>query len=173
MKKSQRKPVWYGRFFGCSCCGRMATWYYCPWHQGDDPKSHYFCDKCVSRGCSCQVDRDTGDVLLDKKGRDLPCIEFTEYPHGDPIVPAIPSRFRKRPPGDLRKFCDGPQRSDRRRWRSELRRWTKNPADWWWPHAVKRVRNDLVATRLMKQLYPVLIARQAERERVAATQQLN
>jgi len=101
---------------------------------------------------------------LDRKGRELPCVEFTNYPNGRHIVPLEPSRFRKRPPGQLRKFYAGPQRFDRREWRGELRRWLKKPVDWWRPQAVKRVRNDLVATRLMKVIHPMLMAiKKAER----------
>lgn len=162
MKKSQRRPVWYGKFHGCCHCARKATWYYCPWHTGDDERSHYFCDECVPRGCSCQVDSDTCEARLDNKGRELPCVEFSRYPNGSLIAPSLPSHLRKRPPGDLRKRYTGPQRFDRREMRGSLRRWMKKPVDWWRPIPVKRVRNDLVATRLMKVIYPMLMAIEAQ-----------
>ena len=162
MKKSQRRPVWFGTFHGCCQCSHRATWYYVPWSKVDDEKSHYYCDDCVSRGCSCQIDSDTGLARLDKKNRELPCVEFTNYSDGQLIIPSTPSRFRKRAPGQLRKLYAGPQRFDRREWRGELRRWMKRPVDWWRPYAVKRVRNDLVATRLMKVIYPMLMAIKAQ-----------
>jgi hypothetical protein len=151
----------------------MATWYYGPWSKGDDEKTHYFCDECVSRGCSCQIDSDTGLARLDRKGRELPCVEFSNYPNGCLIIPSIPSRFRKRPPGDLRKRYDGPQRFDRREWHGDLRRWIKKPVDWWRPGAIKRVRNSLVATRLMKVIYPMLMAIKAQKALQVVSEPVN
>lgn len=52
-------------------CGKIATWEYMP---GSD---HYcFCDNCVPRGCSCMLDFETDEPLLDSKGRELPCCEY-------------------------------------------------------------------------------------------------
>lgn len=36
----------------CCKCGKIAVWAYMP-GDGDD---HYYCDDCVPRGCSCNVD---------------------------------------------------------------------------------------------------------------------
>lgn len=83
-------------------CGKVATWEYVP-----STKLHpYYCDDCVPRGCSCNVeytinspaaiengygedpptnhnnwkwiDKGISWVYTDEKGRELPCIEFEQ-----------------------------------------------------------------------------------------------
>lgn len=138
----------------------MATWHYTP--SGEREARHrYLCDKCIPRGCDCQKHEKTGLPLLDKKGRELPCIEYWQYPNGYHLTMPVPPHFRGRPKGTRRKWIDGPQRFDRRRWRSELRQWLKRPVTDWWTTA-KKVRNDLVATRLLKLIHPIVIAMKLE-----------
>jgi hypothetical protein len=43
---------------------------------GGDRK-RFFCEGCVSRGCSCNIiDQETGDEERDELGRLLPCCEY-------------------------------------------------------------------------------------------------
>ena len=80
--------------------GKIATWLYMP--MTDSIESPFYCDDCVPRGCSCQIDMDneceltnireqtTEEIVSYKDVRDnprhrrdeqdrlLPCIEF-EY----------------------------------------------------------------------------------------------
>lgn len=57
----------------CAICGQLATWLYMP---GEGGKDDYYCDSCVSRGCSCNIDHETGVEDLDEHGRQLPCCEY-------------------------------------------------------------------------------------------------
>ncbi len=84
--------------FACKC-GKLATWCYMPSSEGFP----YYCDECVSRGCSCNEEYDDpefakiedtikyfdekgvlwrwkeeGKVIehIDEKGRLLPCCEY-------------------------------------------------------------------------------------------------
>lgn len=41
-----------------------------------DGNNYCFCADCVPRGCSCMLDFDTGEPLLDSKGREFPCCEY-------------------------------------------------------------------------------------------------
>jgi hypothetical protein len=63
----------------CGKCGSQAVWYYMPNGEGDSP---YFCDEHVSRGCSCNVDPETGVEDLDEQGRKFPCCEYTYSEEG-------------------------------------------------------------------------------------------
>lgn len=40
------------RYHRCSCCGNKAVWMYAPGSSG----RIFYCDDCVPRGCSCNVD---------------------------------------------------------------------------------------------------------------------
>ena len=85
----------------CFQCPNMATWYYMPWSKDNEtdihyPANKYFCDDCISRGCSCNDvysnddkeswESDAGTFTYDSEinrfkdqlGRELPCIEY-EY----------------------------------------------------------------------------------------------
>lgn len=57
-----------------SCKVRVAAWTYMPAKRGEPAD---FCEECVPRGCSCNVDED-GKENLDAKGRRLPCCEYWE-----------------------------------------------------------------------------------------------
>jgi len=39
------------------------------------PSSRFYCEKHISRGCSCMTD-DNGDPMKDSEGRELPCVEY-------------------------------------------------------------------------------------------------
>lgn len=43
--------------FKCINCDNIATWYYMPYDGNDEDEYHieesFYCDDCVSRGCSC------------------------------------------------------------------------------------------------------------------------
>lgn len=57
----------------CHC--KIARWEYIPhsWR--------YYCDDCVPRGCSCNLD-DNGVEIRDEQGRLLPCCEYDYSPNG-------------------------------------------------------------------------------------------
>lgn len=67
----------------CRKCGESAAWRYDP-AEGTNP---YWCDNCVSRGCSCQYessyDEQGNEIegssvpLLDEQGRQYPCVEYS------------------------------------------------------------------------------------------------
>ena len=52
-------------------CGKLAVWWYMP-----NTTYPVYCDDCVKRGCSCNVDPDTGIEDMDEQGRLLPCCEW-------------------------------------------------------------------------------------------------
>ena len=55
----------------CFKCSKIAVYYYLPRNEDE-----YYCEDCISRGCSCQCDFDTDEYLLDDLGRKLPCVEY-------------------------------------------------------------------------------------------------
>lgn len=57
-------------------CKNLAIWYYAPSSQGKLESQSYFCDNCVSRGCSCNWDEETQTDDKDEAGRLLPCVEY-------------------------------------------------------------------------------------------------
>jgi hypothetical protein len=57
----------------CSKCKSTAIWNYSP---GKDCDDNYFCDGCVPRGCSCNLNEDGEEEYLDDLGRQLPCCEY-------------------------------------------------------------------------------------------------
>lgn len=63
----------------CDKCIRMAVWVYAP--SGE----YAYCEQHVPRGCSCMLDFETDEPLLDDKGRELPCCEYdySEEGHED------------------------------------------------------------------------------------------
>lgn len=80
-----------GKFkFKCLKCGKIPKrgWYYMPDTQ--DSIDYFYCDNCVPRGCSCNMELNEGisynskeatdpnnyHALLDKKNRELPCCEY-------------------------------------------------------------------------------------------------
>lgn len=54
-------------------CGAPGVWFYMP--MSDQPKP-YYCEEHVPRGCSCNIDPDTGVEDTDELGRLLPCCEY-------------------------------------------------------------------------------------------------
>jgi len=72
----------------CIKCGGLATWIYMP---SDSNRS--YCDVCVPRGCSCNLECDedgnfifdkSGELVqyLDDQGRELPCCEYDFFEEG-------------------------------------------------------------------------------------------
>ena len=65
----------------CCKCNKFATWIYEPGHSICQPEDNYFCDDCVSRGCSCYLFGEFEEIR-DSKGRLMPCMEFREETFG-------------------------------------------------------------------------------------------
>jgi len=59
----------------CFTCGKKPYWMYMP-DSSLTEEERYYCDKCVPRGCSCNIDEFTGKEDLDEQGRLLPCCEY-------------------------------------------------------------------------------------------------
>lgn len=57
----------------CRC--KIATWEYIP------SDFRYYCEDCIPRGCSCNIQED-GTEEKDDKGRLLPCCEYSYSPNG-------------------------------------------------------------------------------------------
>jgi hypothetical protein len=91
MKRQKNESI--GMFIPCTICGKKAEWVYMP-------GTGNYCDKCVPRGCSCNInlkdgiDYDSEEAKLpenyveklDEKGRRYPCCEYwelTEDSHQD------------------------------------------------------------------------------------------
>lgn len=56
----------------CNDCPCRAVWLYMP------GKEHYcYCDIHIKRGCSCNIDPDSGVEDTDQFGRLMPCCEYT------------------------------------------------------------------------------------------------
>lgn len=58
----------------CAECDKPAVWLYPT--SGGSTDEDFFCDDCVSRGCSCNYDEETGEVEKDDQGRELPCVNY-------------------------------------------------------------------------------------------------
>jgi len=59
----------------CSKCKIVtAVWRYQP---SDITPRPYYCDACIKRGCSCNVNSKTGMQNVDKNGRLFPCCEYS------------------------------------------------------------------------------------------------
>jgi hypothetical protein len=71
----------------CCKCEDVATWFYSPMNGTDyyDNKSRYWCDLHISRGCSCQINPETGIENTDDFGNLLPCCEYDYWEDGFPI----------------------------------------------------------------------------------------
>lgn len=65
-------------------CGKKPSWLYMPGHNQDS--NDFYCDDCVPRGCSCNIEPRDGDIdnsdpdnwyePVDEQGRRFPCCEF-------------------------------------------------------------------------------------------------
>ncbi len=63
----------------CDICNKKAIWFYMPGKE-------QYCDECVPRGCSCNIEPKDGDYdnldpknwveELDNEGREYPCCEY-------------------------------------------------------------------------------------------------
>lgn len=66
----------------CYKCEAIATWLYVPCNEfGENDLNDYWCDNCVSRGCSCNTIDLSGEEpeeYTDNQGRLLPCCEYWE-----------------------------------------------------------------------------------------------
>lgn len=71
----------------CDTCHNIAIWFYMP-------GTSKYCDDCVPRGCSCNLELKEGidessekleDYIqpLDDKGREYPCCEFHYEEQGE------------------------------------------------------------------------------------------
>lgn len=62
--------------YTCCKCQSLAIWRYEPQESSTIDSDRYFCDECISRGCSCNFDPNTGIEDCDHKGRPYPCCEY-------------------------------------------------------------------------------------------------
>lgn len=62
----------------CGQCDKVAVWYYVPSSEWWTEKSRYLCEDHINphRGCSCNINPESGEQDKDEVGRLLPCIEF-------------------------------------------------------------------------------------------------
>ena len=72
----------------CYKCPQIAVWMYMPSNETRKEHERYFCDNCISRGCSCNWlsdnecspiiddDGETFKEAKDEQGRLLPCCEY-------------------------------------------------------------------------------------------------
>lgn len=155
MKKAKRQYRWILQYHPCYECGKKATWHYTPSGELDNAARN-ICDQCVPRGCECRVDHDTGLHESDAKGRELPCVEYDPYPYGYPRhFPERPS-LRNRPAGQRKRWFESfGGLFDHRAWRGALRSWIKTPSIEWMPPMKRRWKNDMVASRLLKQAHAI------------------
>jgi len=59
----------------CANCNKMAVWMYEPSGERKE-KDRYLCDTCITRGCSCNIDPNSGLQDVDQSGRNFPCCEY-------------------------------------------------------------------------------------------------
>ena len=60
----------------CSKCDGMAIWMYMPSSETMQKKDRYLCDEHIKRGCSCNIDPNSGLEDTDEQGRLYPCCEY-------------------------------------------------------------------------------------------------
>lgn len=63
----------------CCKCRDLAIWHYAPCSEGKIEADSYYCDGCVSRGCSCNIvdyEDPDGEEYRDESGRLVPCCEY-------------------------------------------------------------------------------------------------
>lgn len=48
----------------------------------------YYCDTCIKRGCSCNLNFETGEELVDDQGRLYPCCEYIFCEEGFELDPS-------------------------------------------------------------------------------------
>jgi hypothetical protein len=59
----------------CNQCNALAVWRYEPYDEREE-KDRYKCNEHIKRGCSCNVDPNTGIEDTDDLGRLFPCCEY-------------------------------------------------------------------------------------------------
>lgn len=64
------------QYYNCKACNTKAVWHYLP----SDSISTYYCNACVPRGCSCNIDEEP-----DADGLLQPCCEYGYSEYGYPI----------------------------------------------------------------------------------------
>jgi hypothetical protein len=149
MKVAKRAKPWWTFKSRCDDCARMAVWF-------GPGRGGIYCHLCVPRGCSCQVNHDTGIPYLDEKGRELPCVDFSHFPNGW-LMKHQPSPSQRRLTSAQRDRKLGEESVDKRAFRGWLRQWIKKPDYECWPNTRRRLhQNDLVASRLLKQAKPLI-----------------
>ena len=72
------------------CHSQIALWEYLP------NDFIYYCDDCVPRGCSCNIDPETEIEDTDEQGRLLPCCEWG-YSHNGWTANYLLNKFSKNP----------------------------------------------------------------------------
>jgi hypothetical protein len=50
-----------------------------------DP-NRFYCEEHIRRGCSCNLDPNTGQLFKDEQDRDLPCCEYHYSEHGYSVI---------------------------------------------------------------------------------------
>ena len=61
----------------CYKCDQMAIWHYAPDDMPPKPeRERYYCDAHIRRGCSCNINPDSGVEDTDERGRYYPCCEY-------------------------------------------------------------------------------------------------
>jgi hypothetical protein len=68
--------------YKCFKCEKIAVWYYAPDNTKDHKDNSYYCDDCISRGCSCNIDPNTKEEIKDEQGRLFPCCEYIYNKYG-------------------------------------------------------------------------------------------
>ena len=59
----------------CRYCNEVAVWKYIPADFAHSEQDRYSCAQHISRGCSCMIDQETKEYLLDPEGKIAPCLE--------------------------------------------------------------------------------------------------
>jgi len=61
--------------YNCRRCAKLAIWMYLP-SSSCEREDKFYCDECVPRGCSCNIDPVTLIEDTDDLGRFYPCCEY-------------------------------------------------------------------------------------------------
>ncbi len=116
----------------CWRCGKLAVWHYSPSYKGKREWREMYCDRCVPRGCSCEMDGRYGLPNRDKRGRRLPCCEFMFRANGYTLSRPGKMAWRANV-GSGRFYANPPHRGNALRWPIA---WYFGPARAWVPHGL-------------------------------------